>query len=126
METCPKCVRGAIAGGGEGCGARRGRALGGAQRGRQLHGDVVVAAGGAAARAGGGVAAHHHAAAHHLQPAPCAPTRYTLASRPPPRTRSWLIITTRLMQATATATVLGPRLYIEYDKINVVDKNWRE
>lgn len=48
----------------------RGR-LGGAQRRRQLHGDVVVAAGGAAARAGGGVAAHHHATSHHLQPAPC-------------------------------------------------------
>lgn len=47
----------------------RGR-LGGAQRWRQLNGDVVVAAGGAAARAGGGVAAHHHATPHHLQPAP--------------------------------------------------------
>lgn len=50
---------------------RAGARLGRAQRGRQLHGDVVVAAGGAAARAGGGVAAHHHAAPHHLQPAPC-------------------------------------------------------
>lgn len=51
-------------------GRARGAGLRGAQRGRQLHGDVVVAAGGAAARAGGGVAAHHHAAPHHLQPAP--------------------------------------------------------
>lgn len=87
METCPKCVRGAIDTGKEGrgrvrCGrggegrggageGGRGGSLGGTQRGRQLHGDVVVAAGGAAARAGGGVAAHHHAAPHHLQPAPC-------------------------------------------------------
>lgn len=57
-------------GGRGGGGGRGGAGLRGAQRGRQLHGDVVVAAGGAAARAGGGVAAHHHAAPHHLQPAP--------------------------------------------------------
>lgn len=55
---------------GVGVGMGEGAGLRGAQRGRQLHGDVVVAAGGAAARAGGGVAAHHHAAPHHLQPAP--------------------------------------------------------
>ncbi|CAH2238081.1 jg18467 [Pararge aegeria aegeria] len=54
-----------------GRGRGEGARLGGTQRGRQLHGDVVVAAGSAATRAGGGVTAHHHAAPHHLQPAPC-------------------------------------------------------